>query len=131
MKRPEQNLVKEISHYLQVQYPRVIFKFDLASDQKLTIQQASRNAALHGRWSKGSPDLCIYEKRHGYGALFIELKAHGKSPYKKDGTLRKDKHLERQDEFHKLLRDRGYYASFATGFGECKQLIDDYLRETK
>ena len=128
MKRPEQNLAKEISHYLQRQYPKVIFRFDLSSDQKLSIQQAARNSALHGRWSKGSPDLTIYEKRGQYGALFLELKADGKSPYKKDGTIRKDKHLQRQDEFHQLLRERGYAAAFATGFWECKEMIDEYLR---
>ncbi len=128
--KPEQLLSVKVSNYLQIQYPTTIFRFDVASDQRLSIQQATRNSRLHGVWSKGTPDLVIYAKKGNYGALFIELKAAGCSPFKKDGTLRKDKHLENQDNFHQMLRDRGYKCDFAVGFDEVKILIDEYLKGT-
>lgn len=129
-KKPEQILTEQVSRFMQMQFPNVIFKFDLASDQKLTIQQASRNSNLHGKWSRGSPDLTIFEKRGEYGALFLELKAEGKSPFKKNGELKKNDHLETQDKYHQELRKRGYKVEFSTGFDETILKIRAYLRLT-
>ena len=129
--KPEALLAVKVSNYLQIQYPKTIFRFDLASDQRLSIQQAARNSRLHGIWSKGTPDLVIYAKKGNYGALFIELKADGCSPFKKDGTLKKNSHTETQDKFHKNLRDQGYKCEFAVGFDETKKLIDEYLKGLK
>ena len=129
--KPEALLAIKVSNYLQLQYPTTIFKYDLASDQKLSIQQATRNSRLHGRYSKGHPDLVIYAKKGNYGALFIELKAAGCSPFKKDGTLKKNKHTEKQNSIHEMLRERGYKCEFAVGFDETKILIDEYLKGNK
>ncbi len=123
----ERNLTTNIAKFMQVQFPKVIYRFDLASDQKLSIQQATRNSNLHGRWSKGMPDMIIIEKRGGYGALFIELKVT--SPFKKDGELKIDKHLENQARFHKELEARGYKAIFTTGFEETIETIREYLKK--
>ena len=127
MMKPEALLSIKVSNYLQLQYPKTIFRFDLASDQRLSIQQATRNSRLHGRWSRGFVDLVIYAKKGNYGALFIELKAAGCSPFKKDGTLKKSDHLKSQDKFHEKLRDQGYKCEFAVGFDDTKKLIDEYL----
>ena len=121
----ERNLTKNIAKFMQVQFPNVIYKFDLASDQRLSIQQATRNSQLHGRWSKGMPDMVIMEKRGNYGALFIELKII--SPYKKNGELKKNSHLKNQARIHSELDSRGYKAVFTTGFEETVEVIRDYL----
>ena len=121
----EKNLTTLTAQWLQKQYPNVIYRFDLASDQKLSIGQATRNSRLHGKWSKGSPDLTIFEMKKGYGALFVELKV--KSPFKKNGELRKDKHLESQNKFHKLLRGKGYKVEFANGFDEVREVVRGYF----
>jgi len=104
----------------------LIYKFDLASDLRLTIQQASRNSKIGGAWSKGHPDLVIYEMRGRYGALFLELKAV--TPYKKNGELKKNEHLKTQDWFHGELRKRGYKVEFSTGLEESIKKIEDYLK---
>jgi hypothetical protein len=70
------------------------------------------------------PDNELY---HIYNGLYLELKAEGNSPFKKDGTLKKDQHLEEQMAILEKMRRRGYRADFATGFEEAKQIIDDYL----
>ena len=128
--KPEATLRQQVAEYLQLQYPDVIYRFDLAADLKLTVGQASRHKRLHPH--RGYPDLFIamptvHYGRH-FGGLFIELKAEGKSPYKKDGTLKKDKHIEEQYEMLRLLSDRGYWTAFGVGFDECKKIIDEYLQ---
>ena len=122
----ERNLTTNIAKFMQVQFPNVIFKYDLSSDQRLSIQQATRNSQLHGRWSRGSPDMVILAQNGSYGALFIELKII--SPYKKNGELKKSKHLDNQANFHKELEKRGYKAVFTTGFEETVEVIRDYLK---
>ena len=116
--------------------------------------QAAKHKRLHPR--RGYPDLFIAEptapkavkklyreneegaQAVGYvfstkdnmdmfAGLYLELKAEGNSPYKKDGTLKKDEHLEEQNEMLENLRAKGYKAEFATGFEEAKKIIDDYL----
>ena len=126
----EHQLYEKIARYLQLQYPSVIYRFDIAADLKLTMGQAANHKRLHPR--RGYPDLFIAEPKTTtytmeYAGLYLELKAEGNSPFKKDGTLKKDEHLEEQDEMLENLRAKGYKAEFAVGFEEAKQIIDDYL----
>ena len=124
-KSPERNLTNMVAEYLQRRYPSVIYRFDLASDQRLSIQQAKRNSKIHGKLSRGYPDLLILEPRNIWHGLFLELKTT--TPFKKDGGLKKDQHLERQNSFHLKLINKGYKAGFSTGFEETKKRIDEYL----
>ena len=39
-----------------------------------------------------------------------------------------DKHIEEQAKMLEKLRTRGYKAEFGVGLEECKQIIDEYLR---
>ena len=71
------------------------------------------------------PDLTIHEPKKGYHALFIELKVE--TPYKLNGELKKDAHLEGQAESMELLRQKGYWADFRWTFEEAKKIIDWYL----
>lgn len=53
----ESDLYRLVAEYLQVQYPEVIYRFDLAADLKLTPGQAVRHKRLHPH--RGYPDLFI------------------------------------------------------------------------
>lgn len=137
----EHNLYEQIARYLQQQYPDVIYRFDVGADLKLTPGQAAKHKRLHPE--RGYPDLYIAESSENvnskdwngivrewgfYFGLYLEIKTESNSPYKKDGTLKKDQHLEEQARMLEKLRARGYRAEFGVGFEGCKKIIDEYLR---
>ena len=137
----EHSLYEQIARYLQLQYPSVIYRFDVGSDLKLTPGQAAKHKRLHPE--RGYPDLYIAESSENinskdwngivrewgfYFGLYLEIKTESNSPYKKDGTLKKDQHLEEQARMLEKLRARGYKAEFGVGFEGCKKIIDEYLR---
>lgn len=123
----EHQMYEQIARYLQLQYPKVIYRFDLAADLKLTAGQAAKHKRIHNR--RGYPDLFIAESRNGLHGLFIELKKAGTRLKKKDGTWASS-HLEEQNEVLNNLQKKGYAAYFAVGFEEAKDIIDDYLGGT-
>jgi len=127
-KKHEEDILEEmVAEYLQRVYNAVLFHFDIGAGRKTTMFQATRAKRLHGKWSRGYPDLFIAVSNKYYHGLYIELKADGKSPFKKDGKLKKDKHLEIQNNIHQVLRDEGYSCGFAVGFVEAKEVIDEYM----
>lgn len=121
---PEYHLQKQITQWLNLQHPSVLFDSDTIAAVKLTKAQAARNKAIQKAGFK-RPDLVIYEPRGKWCGLFIELKAS--SPYKKDGTLRSDAHLEGQAATMEQLTAKGYYCTFAWEFEQVKKIIEDYL----
>jgi len=78
------------------------------------------------QWSNGYPDLFIVQPNATYNGLFLELKIE--TPYKINGELKKSDHLENQQLILNKLNERGYYATFTTGFDEARKVIDWYLR---
>ena len=153
----EHNLYEQIARYLQLQYPDVIYRFDIAADLKLTMGQAAKHKRLHPE--RGYPDLFIAKLKEikvktalggGYslveiktlGGLYVEIKKDGtklkrdkdaKKILKGDTKIRKkgdwwDKHVEEQAGMLENLRARGYRAEFGVGFEECKQIIDEYIK---
>lgn len=125
--KPEHELYRMLARWLQLQYPNVIYRFDLAADLKLTMGQARKHKELHPK--RGYPDLFIAEPRSCFHGMYVELKAEGKSPYKRNGELKSSEHLAEQEDFLMKLNCRGYYATFATGFDEAKNLIEQYLNK--
>lgn len=134
----ESDLQVMVADYLRLRYPKVLFHSDFGSGIKLTQGQAMKQKRQNGG-RRGWPDLFIAQSaprcvdgswKYEYYGLFLELKAEGNSPFKKDGSLKKDEHLEEQWEMLQELENRGYKARFATGFNEAKKLIDDYLGGT-
>ena len=123
--KPEQSLSSKVAYYLKRQYPKIEFRFDLIADFKMPMKMAMaiKRKYLH---RVGYPDLFIAECRNGYGGLYLELKAT--NIYKKDGSLRKNEHLEEQAKMHEKLRKSGYKAEFAVGYDEAVRIIDEYLR---
>ena len=121
----EKILVEKVAMYLQLQYPDIIYRFDLAADLKLTVGQARRHKRIHPR--RGYADLFIAEPCRGFAGLFIELK--NTQIFKVDGSLRKNEHVEEQARMLKELAARGYCATFAVGFDAARDIIDEYLSE--
>ena len=122
-KRIEENLHKSICTYLKTQYKNVIFNTD-SSGIKLTIGQAVKLKKL--RSGNGFPDIAIYEPRNKFYGLFLEVKKE--SPYRKDGFLYSNEHLNEQAEMHGNLRLRNYKVNFVWTFEMAKQIIDEYLK---
>ena len=119
----EYQLSKAVAKYLRLQYPRVLFHFDLSGQNQSKVQAGMMKAIQH---SRGFPDLFIAGSNKYCKGLFIELKVV--SPYLKDGkTLKKNEHLEQQREIHKMLRKEGYWCDFVTGFDLVKRTIDHYF----
>ena len=119
----ETSLQIAICNYLKLQYPGVIF-FSEPSGLRVSIGQAVQLKKMR---SQGKlPDLFIAEAKGQFHGLFIEIKVD--SPYKKDGTLKKNEHLELQDIMIDRLRLKGYQACFGVGFDDCKKIIDDYMK---
>lgn len=122
----ERLLVEQVARYLQLQYPDVIYRFDIAADLKLTMGQARRHKLIHPK--RGYPDLFIAHPTnkltHDCG-LYIELKV--KPIYRRDGELFANAHLREQDEMLARLGELGYVAKFAVGFDQAKEIIDEYL----
>lgn len=133
----EHDLYEQIVRYLQLQYPDVIYRFDIAADLKLTPGQASKHKRLHP--TRGYPDLFIAESSTNiwnspvrewglYFGLYIEIKKDGEKLTKKDGSWRTP-HIAEQAEMLERLRQAGYKAEFGVGFEGCKKIIDEYLHK--
>ena len=124
MSKPEQILREQITQYIKLQYPDVIYKVDLESDIKLNIMQGVRNKKL--QCGRGYPDLFIAEPRGNSCGLFIELKA-SEITLKDGKTLKASQHPREQQLMLMKLSKRGYCAVFGVGFDNCKRIIDAYL----
>jgi hypothetical protein len=122
----EYQLQKQVCAYLNAQYPNVMYLSDTIASCKLTILQAVRNKAIQKNDFK-CPDLIILEPKGEYHGLMIELKI--KSPFKKSGEVLSNEHLIGQQHTITNLINKGYYATFATGFDEAKKIIDNYMKD--
>ena len=124
--QPEYQLQVAVCDYLRIAYPDVLFLSIAAC--KLTIPQGARNKKIQKPGFK-CPDLLILEPRNGYAGLMIELKTA--SPYKRDGTIKTDEHLQGQAATLGQLEVKGYRAAFAWSFEQARMLIDGYMYRTK
>lgn len=124
--KKEYEIAKGIATYLKLNYPKIIFHVDLAG-LNLSRAQAGMLKATQG--GRGWPDLFIAQPSGQYHGLLIELKHE--TPFKLNGELKKDEHLEEQRDMMAQLSERGYLAQFSWGFDMTKELIDNYLKEWK
>lgn len=124
MNHNEYNLQKQICQYLDIQYHGILYLSDTVASVRLTMGQAMRNKAIQ-KSGFSCPDLIILQPNKLYKGLFIELKI--KTPFKKNGELLRNAHLERQKTAIDKLNNLGYFATFSTGFEETKKIIDKYM----
>ena len=120
----EFELQKAVCKWISLAYPKILFISDTIASIKLTIPQQKRNSLIHKKGFK-CPDIIIFEPNQHYNGLFIELKI--KSPFKKDGTILKDEHIEGQFKNINELKSKGYYACFSWSFSMTQSIINDYL----
>ena len=125
MKHEEYELQKRVCKYLSERYPKALFMSDTIASVKLTIYQGARNKAIQKDGFK-CPDLLILQPSYFHHGLFLELKI--KSPFKKDGTLLKNEHLEGQQRTIDQLNRLGYLAKFSVGYDETIKNIVEYMK---
>jgi hypothetical protein len=121
----EERLQSMVCRYMKLKYPGTLFDCDTAAGLNLGMKWNVLKKLY--RSDQGFPDFTIYAKTKDYCGLKLELKKHGEKIYKKDGTLRKDEHLEQQDLIQHRLRGQGWDAKFSVGFEQTKQYIDEYM----
>jgi hypothetical protein len=122
--QPEYHLQANVCRYLSVRYPKVLFLSDTVASVALTPAQAYRNKVIQ-KSSFKTPDLIILQPNGKFHALLIELKV--KSPYKLNGEIRADEHLQGQQKSIDDLNALGYYACFAWSLEMAMKIIDDYM----
>ena len=115
--KPEELLVLNVSGFMRDDYPEQPFRFDQID--QVGLQAGRRNKQIHGKWSKGYPDMFIPKVKKKYGGLYLELKATSK--------LINNEHTRTQDKYHQVLRRLGYKCIFCIGFEDCVKKIKKYL----
>ena len=111
----EERLQSEVVKYIQLQYPKARYCASLGGQYQPF--QAQRNRAKRTGYSKGFPDLFIYEARNGYHGLALEIK-----------TI-KGRATKEQKEWIEALNDRGYKPEVVKGLPAILNLIDSYMNE--
>lgn len=120
---PEKQLHISLCKYLKLAHPSMYFDSD-PSGLRVTI--GIRKQLKATRSNHAHLDLFIAEARGNFHGMFLELKA--KTPFKKDGGLKKDEHLEEQVKTMAILTTRGYYCEHAWKLYDAIKLIEDYLK---
>lgn len=122
----EYDIYLAIAKYMKLQYPNVIYRFDMAGNN-LSKAAAGKNKAIQN--CQGYPDLFICQPNSRFHGCFIEIKKEGEQLFKKRSyvTEYKNDHLTRQASALERLQSKGYYAVFSIGFDMCKETIDWYL----
>jgi hypothetical protein len=126
LKNAEDIIQLAVVNYLRLKYPKVRFLANYLSGARLPIYLAKKGKAL-GQAGQGTPDLFIFFNNGKYASLVIELKATGKTPFKKDGMLKSDEHLIKQNNYICYLNSIGFYATFCVGINEAISTIDRYM----
>lgn len=120
----ENDLHIAICEYLRSKYPTIIFT---SENSGLRVFWKQAKMLKKTRSCAGLPDIWILEPRKSYHACLLELKKEGTTIYKKDGEIRKDKHLNEQENILHRLKQKGFFAEFVVGFDHAKAVIDYYL----
>ena len=134
MRNREQVIQIELCRYVSLKYPKVLFSSDM-SGVRLSKKQAVQASKMRKR--RGFPDFMIYEPIrardnhdnmiYDFVGLAIEIKSESATVFKKDGSIRKDNHLEEQARWLQDLRERGWCAKFCVGLDEAMKTVDTYL----
>lgn len=125
--KEEYEVCKALATYLRLQYPKLLYHYDLAG-LSLSQAQAGMMKAIQG--GRGWPDLNIVEAKGVYAGFFLEIKKNGTKLYKKDGMTPTTPHIEEQMEVLDKLRKKRYYAEFGIGLDDCMEQINNYLKLT-
>lgn len=120
----EDRVQNQVINYVSVAYNIQPIPLNTESNKTPFERFKSKYLGLH----RGIPDLFIPVPNKEFYGLFIELKADDVRIFKKDGSLRKNQHIEVQHLYHLNLNQLGYKAEFCVGFDQAKYLIDNYMK---
>lgn len=122
-KHSELDVHSAVCKYLKLK--NLMFISDFAAGIKMTKGMAMRQKSQKS--DHDWPDIFVAEPKGRYHGLFIEIKRDRDSLYNKNGSMIKSDHLTDQLTCINLLNEKGYFARFACGFDEAKELVDNYL----
>jgi hypothetical protein len=108
-----------VIQWFQLQYP----KYRLISVPNGQMIGGRNKFALIAKYkaeglTPGVSDLFLCVPKNGYGGLWLEMKARGKTA----SSLSPDQRMWLSD-----MEKIGYRSAWAAGFGEAKIIIEDYL----
>ena len=127
LRNPEMVLQKQCFDYISGKYPELNSLFIFNSLQGLYLDEVQRAIAKQtGGLKENLLDFELKLPRNNYIGLALELKKE--TPYKKNGDLRKDTHLENQFKTIQLLQAYGWKAEFVWTFEQFKTVLDSYLK---
>lgn len=115
----QRELTKRLNSY------GVVFHNDWAAGAYLTAGQNTSKKTMD--CNSGWVDMFIAEPRHDSHGLFIELKKEGEVTHRKDGKLRKNDQLYKENAFLERMSAKGYKAVFCIGYEEAWSVISQYL----
>ena len=120
-------LQRTVADYLNLKYPDVIYRSDLAGVRlypglRAKVKRIQKPGIKY-------PDLFIAHPALGHYGYYLELKIDRDEIYTKNGAPRQDQHTQGQAKTLEQLRHLGYKADFACGVDETISLIDEYLEK--
>jgi hypothetical protein len=124
-------VVKYYFRFIQPNFTDTVLIVNPFSEARLSNAQISQ-AKAQG-WRKSQPDILIISLSESFNGLALELKRFKSNPYKKDGTLKKQKlkngkdHLQEQYNELVKLSNNGFKAHFSVGLKETLSIIDEYF----
>jgi len=133
MKR-EDEISCAFATYLANQYPHVVATH-IANERKTKLVANNRGGFFTPEGNrlkrmgvrKGWPDWNIAHPTPKYHGLYLELKAEGVKIFKKNGEFTTPR-IKEQFEILERLEKAGYYADFALGFDNAKEILDAYMQ---
>lgn len=128
--KDELQVQRAVCRYLDLQFPKIIYRSDFASGMHLTPYQARMHASLQS--SKGWVDLFIYQPSRSFHGMGLEIKKSGTTIILKTGPRKgkvtSDPHIQEQAAMINELRHKGYYADFGVGIDDCIKKINWYFK---
>ncbi len=126
-KNLEEELQKKVIREIKFRWPELRDCIHAGSLSGMKQSASRGKRAKDMGHAAGFPDLGIYISRGVYSTIYLELKYDNAYPFRKDGSLRKDEHIENQARWLMRLREAGHYADFAVGYEESIRKIDAYI----
>jgi hypothetical protein len=123
--KPEERVQYALVQWFQMQYPRKLWFTNILSGGMYLTPRQGRKFKLLGAPRK-FPDFYVDEPVGKYHGLRIEIKKDGERLKKRNGEWASE-HIKEQSEMLERYRERGYYADFAIGFDQAKQIVEHYF----
>ena len=122
--KQEEKLQIAICRYIKYQYPKIIFNSD-QSGLSTSIGQAVKMKKV--RSNHAHLDIVILKPKVVFHGLILEVKKSREEILKKDGTFRKNEHLQDQIKTKNILQQDMYAVYFVWSLDMAKEIIDNYM----